>query len=242
LTYIDVDKNANIRVAASWAPGPGPKFTITLGSWSDTKLWRAEAVWLKYPISTAVQDPAFETGTWNTFNGNAFQQGQSQQNIDFGARFTQPPNVYVWINHLDLSSSNTWSLNLETTQITTSGFTLNVNVWNDTPVYGLGITWFAIPVGSTRISAGILGSGMHGSAPLAKNPGTSGRVDFPKKFRVSEDPKVLLAFSGIDVSNDSNLRLKADCTDVTTDGFKWSFDTWDDTRLYNAGGNYIVFH
>jgi len=83
---------------------------------------------------------------------------------------------------------------------------------------------------------------MHGSAPLPENPGTSGRVDFPKKFRVSDNPKVLLALSGIDVSNDSNLRLRADCTDVTKDGFKWSFESWDDTRLYNAGGNYIVFH
>ncbi|KAG9037655.1 hypothetical protein FS837_001405, partial [Tulasnella sp. UAMH 9824] len=62
------------------------------------------------------------------------------------------------------------------------------------------------------------------------------RVTFWKK------PTVFVALNSIDISTETNLRIRAYVDNVTTGGLTWHIDSWADTKLWSGGISYIAFN
>ncbi|KAH9208299.1 hypothetical protein DL95DRAFT_395409 [Leptodontidium sp. 2 PMI_412] len=84
--------------------------------------------------------------------------------IRFFREYVSPPTVVVWLNRLDTSSNTGWCVNVTASHVLTTGFVLNVNTWNQSIVYGVGVSWVAYSPKSGRVWSGILGGGLRGSS------------------------------------------------------------------------------
>lgn len=108
------------------------------------------------------------------------------------------------MNRLDMSSSTKWGVNVTTSHVSTTGFMLNVNTWNESRVYSVGVTWIAYSPKSGRVWSGVLGGGLRGSS-MGKM-GMKGVELFPEqKTEVKTMPTVLMGINGFDVENSGGL-------------------------------------
>jgi len=51
---------------------------------------------------------------------------------------------------------------------------------------------------------------------------------------------VLAALNMLDMAVNSDLRIRVDIDEVTSRGFRWHLDTWDDSTLYSAAASWIA--
>lgn len=64
--------------------------------------------------------------------------------VDFPAgKFSNPPEVLVMLNMLDTEQAINTRLSVYSTNITVNGFDVGIQTWDDSKVFGVGITWFA---------------------------------------------------------------------------------------------------
>ncbi|HEX7444898.1 MAG TPA: H-type lectin domain-containing protein [Methanothrix sp.] len=69
------------------------------------------------------------------------------QHIDFQQPFTeeQPPIVLVMLNGLDSSKDRNDRVTLTSESVTNYGFNIRYSTWSDTKLYGVWVTWIALP-------------------------------------------------------------------------------------------------
>jgi hypothetical protein len=71
--------------------------------------------------------------------------------IDFERPFITPPKVVVFFNYLDLEHSKNFRVFTTATNIESHDFTLNVDKWADTILWGARVGWIAYPQDRDRI-------------------------------------------------------------------------------------------
>jgi hypothetical protein len=54
-------------------------------------------------------------------------------------------------------------------------------------------------------------------------------------------PEVIVTVSTVDADKASNVRYRVEATGVSRDGFTIKITTWDDSKLYGIGGNWIAY-
>ncbi|TKA68258.1 hypothetical protein B0A49_08020 [Cryomyces minteri] len=103
---------------------------------------------------------------------------------------------------------------------------------------GAAMCWIAFPRNKACVASGSFSTSdvRSWSNPRPKN---SARVAFPKGA-FTKPPTVLVALNSLDMAGNSDLRIKASVDEVTSEGFRWHLDTWDDSTLYAAEASWIA--
>jgi hypothetical protein len=72
---------------------------------------------------------------------------------------------------------------------------------------------------------------------MQHTPETSKAIAFSKPFFPS--PGLSLGLNYLDLGNESNVRIKAYASDITSDGFRVHVDSWSDTTLHAGGASWF---
>ena len=143
LTGVDMDNNKNWRCNTYATDIDANGFTVHIDSWGDTIMYSASMTWLAYPAN----QPNVDSGSFSTQDirpWNKFQQlNSAPQNFTTG--FDKVPNLAVAINSFDYDSSKDLLLLLSTPSEsqTATGFTWQLDSWNDAIMYSAAASYFA---------------------------------------------------------------------------------------------------
>lgn len=194
-------------------------------------------------IETKADAKDCQMGNFSTYevhgNNNLNPPQKSVKSIQFERPFKEPPEVVCWLKLLHLKSGGpNYRIIAYATNITTTGFTANLNTWEDSTVLGAAMCWIAFPKDKRKVAGGHFYTNevRPWTEPREK---TSKQISFPPG-RFKKPPVVLVALNELDMKGDKDLRIKVEATDITKDGFTWHLDTWDDSVLYGAGGGYVA--
>ena len=72
---------------------------------------------------------------------------------------------------------------------------------------------------------------------MQKAPQTSKAITFSKPF--SQPPGLSLGLNYLDLGNESNVRIQAYASDITSNGFRVHVDSWSDTTLHAGGVSWL---
>ncbi|KAF8603540.1 hypothetical protein BDV93DRAFT_579642 [Ceratobasidium sp. AG-I] len=238
LNWLDMKCKANKRIRSyidnvATDPQAKVKGIVHLDSWHDTVLYSAGCTWL----DVCKHDRDFQFGTYATGELSANPNKPSTP-ITFDRPYASVPNIIVWIKDLDLDKGTNYRVKTYATNITRTGFTLNVETWGDTKLYNAGVTWIAHAASRSNIASGGFHTNEIRPYTETKQQEHMKAVKFDKKFEGK--PDVYVGFSQIDSANDTNLRLKAFAKDVTTEGMNLHINTWFDTVLYQAEASWLA--
>ncbi|KAF8593661.1 hypothetical protein BDV93DRAFT_529765 [Ceratobasidium sp. AG-I] len=238
LNCLDFNNKANLRIKAhidGLNIDPNSmitKATVHLNAYADTVLYSAGCTWL----DVGKQDRDFQfgeylTGQW-TENAN-----ESSIQVRFDKPYASVPRVLVWLKHIDASHTANCRISAQASDITATGFTLNVWTWADTIMYRATAVWIAHSSTRSNVTSGNFNTMDIRSwdMPQLEN---GAFITFDKEFE--RPPRVLVALNSLDVSNHTNLRIKAITKNVTTKGMKINIDSWHDTVLYSAGASWLA--
>lgn len=204
---------------------------INLDAWSDTRLFAAGCTWLDISKhSLDIQFGRFSTGGMNV---TATTAKAVSIDIHFTRSYQVPPKVVIWLTTLDISGSYNTRLVTSVNNITTTGFKLKVETWDESVVYGATVSWIAVPSDNPIMTAGQLVSSYTGPSS-----GFQQKIVFDKPFK--RVPRVMAAFNRLDTKCSINLRIKTYPKDITTEGMTLAIDTWDDSVIYPCGVAFIV--
>lgn len=84
-----------------------------------------------------------DCGTWKCQTA-LWDTAHKEEQIKFSKPFAAVPKVSVALNLTDSDKGWNTRLKVYATDIDTEGFTLHADVWNDTRMYGCGVSWLAI--------------------------------------------------------------------------------------------------
>ena len=231
LRLLDVDKHFNIRAKSAI-----PYFTHTwadchITSWDTTRLHNGVA----HILALAPADLEFLTGEHIRHSGDP-----SSVRITFERRFVTPPKVVVFFNYVDLDTYRNWRLNVSSSDVDVNGFTLHIETWGDTILYGAQACWIAYPedrphIFSTSVNTMDVRPMSRPQHQHSKNI-AFGEVEFWK------DPSVFVALNYLDINCTRNLRVQARVTGVSKTGLVSHIDSWGDTIMYATGASIIAFN
>jgi len=236
LNSLDIDNCANIRVTTYASDIKPDSFRMHVDGWADTKIYSAGVSWLELsPGHLEYQHGQFST----TEDHPTYKpQPKTSRRITFARPFVTSPKVVVFLMELDMWNRSNWRVTTWAADIDQSGFTIHINSWADTILYGATVGWIAYPNDRKFVFSGSSNTGEKRpwDHPQHKTSGTVnfGDVDFWRP------PNVFLALNSIDIGCCANLRINATVSFVTTRDMTWHIDSWADTVLYSAGISYIA--
>ena len=238
LNWLDVSKDANIRVIAFADNITTSSADIHIDTWVDTTLHSAGCTWFPVPSD----DPDFHVGEFSTLDDHPWQNPQRKTSrwITFERAYASPPKVVVCLDQLDMASGWNWRVKATATHVTARGFLLHLDTWADTVLHAARAAWVAYPSDKPGVVSGSFGTQdvRPSHEPQLSN---SGRVVFPCHAFRKAPSAVFVALNSLDVDTCHNLRLKLRMDSVSEDGLSWYIDSWADTILYSAGASYIAF-
>ncbi|KAK4182445.1 hypothetical protein QBC35DRAFT_172305 [Podospora australis] len=241
LNWLDVDKNANIRVNAFADNIKNNSADVHINTWADTTLYSAGCSW----FHAAANSPEFQIGQWSTTDDHPWYEPRpkTEKRINFDWSYSATPKVLVWLNLVDMANNANWRVKAHVTDVTKDGFTLNLDTWANTSLYAASAAWIAYPSDQKGIVSGTFSTEdiRPWNEPRLTN---TGRVNFPAgAFAGTGDAplKVFIALNGFDIGDSANLRLKVSADSVSKEGMNWHLDSWADTVLYQASASYIAF-
>lgn len=236
-TELNISNAANIRVSATVTNITQTSAYLHLSSWETTRLYSATSIWL----AMSARDPSYQTGQFSTTEDHPWEQPQlsTSRTIVFTRPYAVPPEIVVWLSMIDMERTRNWRISAFATDVTATGFTININTWDDSLIYEATASWVAYPSGMPGVWSGVYHTYdvRHWDPPQLL---TNGTVNFPQGL-FQCDPTVLLALNYLDVGYTADLRIRASANPVSHSGMTWHFDGWSDTVLYGAGASYIAF-
>ena len=169
---IDRDNGANMRIHAFVEDLYEDLFRLHSRTWYGTILYRAGYNWL----SVSPDHPLFQAGSFyiDYKDRKDDQYKIVSTNITFKHPYKTPPKVVLWLNALDFCRSCSERVVANATNITKSGFTLQLIPSGDAKLWGAGAAWFAHPADTPGISSGF----------VSLNDTLTGVVRFDKKFHI----------------------------------------------------------
>ncbi|KAG8883703.1 hypothetical protein FRB97_006014 [Tulasnella sp. 331] len=235
ITWLDIDRNANVRIKSYWDSPTNTSIKVHLDAWADTILYSAGSTWLE----VAENDRDFQHGVFSTNDDHPWNHPQMQTSrfITFAKPFAEPPKIVLWLKELDIDKTHNWRVKTYADGITRTGFMLHIDTWGDTILYTGTATWIAHPANRTNIASGTYNTMdvRPWDQPRVNN---EGHMSYGKTFE--KNPLLLTALNWIDIGDDANLRIRALTSNPTRTGFTWNLDSWGDTTLFSAGASYLA--
>lgn len=259
LTWVDLDWHTNLEISASASDISATNFHVAIASGDSTGLFSGGCSWLELADD---QNQDMKTGivTLGDANKSLIPRALPHKNtqaIKFDDRFDgeEPPKVVVWFSALNMSKDYRWCVNTHVSKVSPFGFSVHVDVGDDTQLYSTQVTWIAYPSTKDQIYSGTF------STSELRNPcldplrnENSNSITFPADvfggsgvdFNEGEEdgkvvvPQLMMAISGLDFQTGHNLRCRLSSDGVTARGFTWHLDSWMDTVMYEARGSYVA--
>ncbi|KAK4146595.1 uncharacterized protein C8A04DRAFT_25511 [Dichotomopilus funicola] len=251
LTLLDASHETNVRVhlhTPSESERGKASFTLNLDAWADTKLYNAAATWLEFSRG----EVEYEVGEYNTLDTRPnFRQPalpspdnpglrRDISHVDFRkGKYTSPPNILIWLTAFDFDNRYNWRVRAAAHNVTASGFDVVIESWGDTTLYSAAAEWVAYPKDQAGVLSGRVSSNDYRNWFPAQ-AGNQGKVRFAVPFE-RLNPKVFMALSELDMDSSRNLRVKVYADRVSSEGFTWHGDAWEDSLLYSVGADWIAF-
>ncbi|RPB08331.1 hypothetical protein P167DRAFT_359293 [Morchella conica CCBAS932] len=234
LTDIDVANWEHVRIYSHTSNILNDRFTVHLDTWEVANLHGCGCAWLEI---AADHDPDLRFGAvawgqpWTT------EMERFTRRVSFEHEYSFPPVVVVWLSALAMDKRTDWRVKTYVSQVTTTGFTLHIDTWGDSNLYGAESTWLAYPADMPRILSGSYNTLQVRLSHPARQV-TTGTVDFGNTFQTT--PRVFVALNYIDMDHVRNLRFFMRQVVVDRSKMDWSLNTWEDSILYAAGASYIA--
>jgi hypothetical protein len=237
LTWLNIDRHADIRIKAFAEPVTPDSVKIHLDAEANTILYSAGCTWLTvYPNDRGIQFGSFSTTDDRPSSDKP--QMQNKRTITFPNPFHDtPPKVIVWLNGFHISNKSNWRCRAYVTDITINSFVIHIDTWANTKLYSATASWIAYPSDRPNISSGTFNT-MDVRPWYIPKTKTKGTAKFQQKFESA--PRVLAALNQLDISSRTNFRLKLETSNISTTDLNWHLETWGDTVLYSAAGSYIA--
>lgn len=238
LTSWDNGCQTNLRIQAridglSGDPNStNTKAVVNLDAWGDTVLYSAGCTWL----DVWRQDRDFQFGEYST-GGMSGNPNKPSVQVQFDKPYRSAPKIVVWLKYLDVDKKANCRVKAHATDITTTGFKMNLETWGDTVLHMATASWIAHPSTRSNITSGNFNTSE--IRPWDKpQPENGKQITFDKNFECP--PRVLCALNYVDMSNESNMRIKAVTKDVTEKGMKLNIDSWFDSVMYSGGASWLA--
>ncbi|KAM0351023.1 hypothetical protein ACHAPU_002803 [Fusarium lateritium] len=178
LNWLDVSKDANIRVSAYADDVKRDSARLHIDSWADTSLYSAACV----ALQVAENDPDFQVGKFSTTDDHPWNQPQAKtsRRINFPRQYKSKPTVIVWLSLLDMDKNKNWRVLATASDISPDGFTIHIDTWADTILYAATAHWIAYPGDKAGVTSGVYKASdvRPWDRPVLEN---LGRVEFPAK-------------------------------------------------------------
>jgi hypothetical protein len=233
LRSLDIGNNANIRVKSTTHNSTKNWVDCHIAAWGDTTMIHGAI------DNVFVLPPA----NMQYLTGEHMRKlnDPASVRVKFERQFITPPKVVVFLNYIDLDKEHNWRLKTSATDIGVTGFTLNIETWADTILYGAQACWIAYPEDEPHIFSTSVNT--MDVRPWYKpyiQHKTSSKITF-NNVEFLKDPTVFVALNSFDVDCHANLRITAYVDGVNRTGLDWHIDSWWDTVLYSAGASIIAF-
>ncbi|KAH7347590.1 hypothetical protein B0T11DRAFT_142840 [Plectosphaerella cucumerina] len=238
LNYIDVDRQANLRVQAIADQINTSKAEIHLSQWSDTKAYGLGCAWGTF----AADDPVIQVGEFALSEDHPWNEPRPRtvRRVNFKRPFANgAPRVVVWYKMLDMDSGKWWRAMAAAENVSAEGFDLVVETWGDSVLFGGAVTWLAHQENRAGLVSGTFSTADVRNERLPQLE-TYGHVDLPAGT-FDSPPKVLVAFRRISVENSANLRIKVGVSNVSASGFDWHINGWADSNIFSGVADFVCF-
>ncbi|KAK4225163.1 hypothetical protein QBC38DRAFT_537972 [Podospora fimiseda] len=237
LNWLDIGRSSNPRIMAFHQDTTTTKTDIHIDSYADTTVYSAGVSWFRH----AANDPDFQSGSWSTTEDHPWDKPKTvtQKQITFPRAYASAPKVIVWLTHIDVNNGANFRVRATVSDITRTGFKLNLDTWADSTLHVATASWIAYPTGKAGVASGSFSTDdvRKWDQPRLL---TSGKANFPSGT-FTKTPNVIVALNMIDSERWTNLRVKSSASAVNKDGLTWHLDAWADTVLYRAGASYIAW-
>ncbi|KAF7795683.1 hypothetical protein EIP86_006848 [Pleurotus ostreatoroseus] len=236
LNALDIGRHANFRVHAQIKDVRKDGMKINMASWADTVQHSSGCAWLVPPPS----DSDFQYGHFCTWDDHPWYnpKRQTTRRIRFTRPYAAPPRVVAWLDMIDVSNKVNCRVHAHVSDVACDAFTLHVDTWADTALYGAGVYWAAHSAGRKDVCSGTFGTG--DVRPWSEPRCDNFKTCLFRSANFDKPPRVFLAFNSIDVDRGANLRLKVYTSHLMSAGMIWHIDGWADTVLYSAGVSFIA--
>ncbi|KAK4460180.1 hypothetical protein QBC42DRAFT_288797 [Cladorrhinum samala] len=237
LNWLDIGRSTNPRIKTYQQDTTTTKTDIHIDTWGDTTLYSAGVSWFRH----AANDADIQSGSWSTTEDHPFEfpQTKTQKQIVFPRAYSAPPKVIVWLTQIDVRNNANFRVRALISDVTATGFKLNLDTWADSTLYQASASWVAHSAGKAGITSGSFST--DDVRPWDKpSLVTSGTTAFPAGT-FTKAPNVVVGLTTIDVDKSTNPRVKAVASAITKDGMTWNLDAWADTTLYRAAASYIAY-
>jgi hypothetical protein len=231
LNYLDLGNESNVRIKAYASDITSNGFRVHVDSWSDTTLHAGGVSWLNL-ASDCLEYQHGQFSTPTDAHSRLFSH-----DITFARRFVSPPKLIVFFNALDLDKETNCRIKTYATNVSGTGFTIHIESWHNTVVYGASAGWIAYPENLTHVFSGASNT-MEVCSKVAPQHMVNKRITFDG-IEFHEQPNVFMAINYIDVYNSNCLRLRAFPSTITTTGMDWNIESWISPNIHHAGISYI---
>lgn len=236
LTMLDISHKTHPRIKAYQSNVLEDSFKINLDCWADTVLFGASCAWLEITAN----DPDFQSGNYSTLEDHSWHQHETHntRKITFRRPYQTPPFVVVWLSAIDMSHDRRWRIRTFATNVTSTGFTIHIDTWDDSLLLSAAASWVAYTATKAGVASGHFSTSDIRS-PKQSMSETTGYEEFgPGLFK--DPPRVIAALDSFDICNKDFFRLTARTSCISTAGMTWNLDTWYNSVLYLAGASYIA--
>lgn len=120
------------------------------------------------------------------------------------------------------------------TEITDMGFTIHLDTWDDTVLCSGTATWVAYTTEKPGVCSGSFSTNSTG--PQRSHTG----YEVFGKDVFQTWPRVIVAWSKMDVSSSRFLRVRVRTSEVSVQGMRWHLEGRVDTDVEAAGASYIA--
>ncbi|KAK7684546.1 hypothetical protein QCA50_012493 [Cerrena zonata] len=209
---------------------------VDIESWEDTKLYSVGCSWLSIPPN----DPDIQCGRFDTLEDHPMSKPNisTKHKVTFTHPYHTTPKVVVWLEAFSTHPGRNCRIIVEATDITPSGFTLEINTWLWTDILCATAVWLAHSADRKDIRSGAFSTDdvRPRNEPRLKNssyiPIAGGAY--------SKKPHVFSALNMLDFRSGRNIRVKAHTGDMTLHGMTWHLDSGADSVCYGAGASFII--
>lgn len=206
--------------------------------WTNTEHYGSACSWLSIPPN----DIDIQSGRYHTKESrtSASQpQTKTSSRITFARPYAAPPKVAVWLNLVNSEAERNVRVTTWADNITSDGFTIHLDTWDDSKLWVAGATWLAHSAYRTDVRSGQFHTDdvRPGHAAYQVN---RGRVSWGVPS-MARPPRVFTALRFLDFQQGRNVRLTMETSEVTTTGMTWNLNSWSDTIFYQAGAVFVVF-
>lgn len=174
-----------------------------------------------------------ETSVVHTYGAQAEYEVFNQR-IFFGQGFDSPPKVCVWIQGFECYNKDTLAIRCGASDVTSHSFNLKIESWMGRKFKNASVQYLAYPAeeDGRRIKSG--------SHDVGLNQNYDGFQILYCGQPFEKQPKIFVAMSMLDISNESNLRFHCSAKDRDNNLLELSYGTWEDSKMYGAQVQWIA--